>query len=46
MEQIQILDKDNFLELSAYIKAFGDEAIKEIGADRINLKASYVSIRA
>ena len=45
-QQIQILDKDNFIELSAYIKVFGDEAVKEIGADRINLKASYVSIRA
>lgn len=43
---IQILDKDTFLELSAYIKTFGDELISEIGADRVNLKASYVSIRA
>lgn len=45
-QKIQILDKDNFIELSAYIKAFGDEALHEIGADKVNLKASYVSIRA
>ncbi|MDO4896357.1 MAG: hypothetical protein Q3971_03245 [Moraxella sp.] len=45
-QTIQILHKDNFMELSAYIKAFGDEALREIGAGRVDLKKSYVSIRA
>lgn len=45
-EQIKILDKEDFMELASYIKAFGDEALHEIGADKVNLKASYVSIKA
>lgn len=45
-EQIKILDKEDFMELVSYIKAFGDEALHEIGADKVNLKASYVSIKA
>lgn len=45
-EQIKILDKEDFMELASYIKAFGDEALHEIGADRVDLKKSYVSIRA
>lgn len=46
LEQVQILEKDTFMELSAYIRAFGNEALHEIGVDKVNLKASYVSIRA
>ena len=44
--QVQILEKDTFMELSAYIREFGNETLHKIGADRVNLKASYVSIRA
>ncbi len=44
--QVQILEKDTFMELSAYIRAFGNEALHEIGVDKVDLKASYVSIRA
>ena len=44
--QVQILEKDTFMELSAYIKAFGDETISEIGVGKVDLKASQVSIKA
>lgn len=46
VEQVQILQKDNFMALADYIKTYGDEMINQIGKDKVDLKKSYVSIRA
>lgn len=44
-EQVKILEKDNFMELAAYIHHFGNELRAEMG-DCVDLKQSHVSIRA
>lgn len=47
VETVQILQRDDFLELSAYIYTFGEEMLAQMGGtSEIDLKQSYVEIRA
>lgn len=46
VEQVQILQRDDFIELAGYINTFATEMIEQIGKERVDLKRSYVSIRA
>lgn len=46
VETIRIITRNNFSELTKYITEEGNNIINEIGKERVDLKASYVSIKA
>lgn len=46
VDQIRLVEKDDFKELTHYIESVGNELIKAIGAEKVDLKKSYVSIKA
>lgn len=46
VEQIRLVQKDDFTELSRYIESEGNKMLDAIGRERVDLKASYVSIKA
>lgn len=46
VEQIRLVQKDDFKALSHYITKEGNAMVDEIGKERVDLKASYVSIKA
>lgn len=46
VEQIRLVQKDDFIRLSQYIEQEGNVMIAKIGRERVDLKASYVSIKA
>lgn len=46
VDEVKILDRANFIDLAEYIHLTGNEIISDIGVDRVNIKTSYVSIKA
>lgn len=46
VDEVRILDRANFIDLAEYIHLTGNEIISDIGVDRVNIKTSYVSIKA
>lgn len=46
VDEVRILDRANFIDLADYIHLTGNEIINDIGAERVNIKTSHVSIKA
>lgn len=46
VDEVRILDRANFIDLADYIHLTGNEIISDIGVDRVNIKTSYVSVKA
>lgn len=46
VEQIRLVQKDNFEALSHYITNEGNKMLEAIGRERVDLHKSYVSIKA
>lgn len=46
VDEVRILDRVDFIDLAEYIHLTGNEIISDIGVDRVEIKTSYVSIKA